>query len=271
MNSVGEEFFETLRIPLLAGRTLQRRDMSQTADAVVVDEVFAKRYFPNESPLGRRFGFGPENNRYEIVGVAGNSRYNNLRDDVYPTIYQAFVPTGTIHFAIRSSIDSGRLVEAVRRAVAAVDPAVPLTEFHTQTALIDRLLRPSGFGLRLWRLRTGCVDSCSHRTRWRTRLRRGSPHQRNRSSHGVGRRRRRCGPNGVSRFALDGRMGIVIGLPCAYVIGRVLKTALFRLEPLDPGTAALAFVALLAVALLAAWVPARRAARIDPMTALREE
>ena len=65
--------------------------------------------------------------------------------------------------------------------------------------------------------------------------------------------------------------GILIGLPCAYAIGRILKTALFRLEPLDPRTAALSFFALLAVALVAAWVPARRAAQIDPMTALREE
>jgi ABC-type antimicrobial peptide transport system permease subunit len=65
--------------------------------------------------------------------------------------------------------------------------------------------------------------------------------------------------------------GIFIGLPCSYAIGKVLKTALFRLEPLDLVTAALAFVALLAVALIATWVPARRAARIDPMTALREE
>jgi ABC-type antimicrobial peptide transport system permease subunit len=65
--------------------------------------------------------------------------------------------------------------------------------------------------------------------------------------------------------------GILIGLPCVYAIGRVLRAALFRLEPLDPGTTALSFFALLAMALLAAWVPARRAARIDPMTALREE
>jgi ABC-type antimicrobial peptide transport system permease subunit len=65
--------------------------------------------------------------------------------------------------------------------------------------------------------------------------------------------------------------GILLGLPCAYAIGRVLRTALFRLEPLDPETAALSFVALLSVALVAAWVPARRAARIDPITALREE
>ena len=272
LNSVGEEFFETLRIPLLAGRALQRRDMSQTADAVVVDEVFAKRYFPNESPLGRRFGFGPENNRYEIVGVVGNSRYNNLRDDVYPTIYQAFVPTGTINFAIRSSIDSGRLVEAVRRAVAAVDPAVPLTEFHTQTALIDRMLRTerllgfvsAAFGLVALTLAAiGLGGVLAYAVARRT------------NEIGV-RMALGAAAGDVIRMVLRDSLwmvglGIVIGLPCAYVIGRVLKTALFRLEPLDPGTAAWAFVALLAVALLAAWFPARRAARIDPMTALREE
>ena len=66
-------------------------------------------------------------------------------------------------------------------------------------------------------------------------------------------------------------LGILIGLPSTYFIGKVLKTALFRLQPLDAGTTALSFVALLAVALISAWVPARRAARIDPMTALREE
>jgi predicted permease len=272
LNSVGEEFFETLRIPLLAGRTLQRRDMSQTADAVVVDEVFAKRYFPNESPLGRRFGFGPENNRYEIVGVAGNSRYNNLRDDVYPTIYQAFVPTGTINFAIRSSIDSGRLVEAVRRAVAAVDPAVPLTEFHTQTALIDRMLRTerllgfvsAAFGLVALTLAAiGLGGVLAYAVARRT------------NEIGV-RMALGAAAGDVIRMVLRDSfwmvgLGVVIGLPCAYIIGRILKTALFRLEPLDPGTAGLAFGALLAVALLAAWFPARRAARIDPMTALREE
>jgi predicted permease len=272
LNSVGEDFFETLHIPLLAGRALQRRDMGQTADAVVVDEVFAKRYFPNENPLGRRLGFGPENNRYEIVGVVGNSRYNNLRDDVYPTIYQAFLPTGTINFAIRSSIDSGRLAEAVRKAVAAVDPAVPLIEFHTQTALIDRLLRTErllgfvsgAFGLVALTLAAiGLGGVLAYAVARRT------------NEIGV-RMALGAAAGDVIRMVLRDSfwmvgLGVVIGLPCAYIIGRVLKTALFRLEPLDPGTAGLAFGALLAVALLAAWFPARRAARIDPMTALREE
>jgi predicted permease len=273
LNSVGEGFFETLRIPLLAGRALQRRDMSPSADAVVVDEVFAKRYFPDESALGRRFGFSPnENNRYEIVGVVGNSRYNNLRDDLYPTVYQPFVPTGTIHFAIRSSMDSSRLAEAVRKAVAAVDPAVPLTEFHTQTALIDRLLRTErllgfvsgAFGLVALALAAiGLGGLLAYAVARRT------------NEIGV-RMALGAAAGDVIRMVLRDSLwmvglGILIGLPGTYFIGKVLKTALFRLQPLDAGTTALSFVALLGVALIAAWVPARRAARIDPMTALREE
>ena len=273
LNSVGEGFFETLRIPLLAGRALQRRDMSPSADAVVVDEVFAKRYFPDESALGRRFGFSPnENNRYEIVGVVGNSRYNNLRDDLYPTVYQAFVPTGTIHFAIRSSMDSSRLAEVVRKAVAAVDPAVPLTEFHTQTALIDRLLRTErllgfvsgAFGLVALALAAiGLGGLLAYAVARRT------------NEIGV-RMALGAAAGDVIRMVLRDSLwmvglGILIGLPGTYFIGKVLKTALFRLQPLDAGTTALSFVALLGVALIAAWVPARRAARIDPMTALREE
>ena len=247
--------------------------MSPSADAVVVDEVFARRYFPNESALGRRFGFSPnENNRYEIVGVVGNSRYNNLRDDMYPTVYQAFLPTGTIHFAIRSSLDSGRLAEAVRKAVAAVDPAVPLIEFHTQTALIDRLLRTErllgfvsgAFGLVALALAAiGLGGVLAYAVARRT------------NEIGV-RMALGAAAGDVIRMVLRDSLwmvgfGILIGLPGTYFIGKVLKTALFRLEPLDAGTTALSFVALLAVALIAAWVPARRAARIDPMTALREE
>ena len=256
LNNVGEGFFETLRIPLLAGRTLQRIDMSPNADAVVVDEVFARRYFPNESALGRPFGLSPnENNRYEIVGVVGNSRYNSLRDDMYPTVYQAFLPSGTINFAIRSSMDSRRLMEAVRKAVAAVDPAVPLTEFHTQTALIDRLLRTE----RLLGFVSGAFGLVALAL---AAIGLGGPF-----AYAVARRTNEIGvrmalgaaAGDVIRMVLRDSLwmvglGILIGLPSTYFIGKVLKTALFRLQPLDAGTTALSFVALLAVALISAWV-----------------
>jgi predicted permease len=274
LSSVGDEFFETLRIPLLAGRAIEPRDIHPNAEAVVVDDLFARRFFPNESPLGHRFGLGPgENNRYEIVGVVRNSAYNLLRADPVPTFYEAFVPgMGTIHFAIRTTMDSTRLAEAVRRAVASVDPAVPVSEFRTQTALIDRMLRTerllgflsAAFGLVALTLAAiGLGGLLAYVVARRT------------SEIGV-RMALGAAAGDVVRMVLRDAMrmvgsGILIGLPCAYGVGRIMKNALFRLEPLDPATAAVSFFALLAAALMAAWIPARRAAGIDPMRALREE
>jgi predicted permease len=273
-NTVSDGFFETVGIPLIAGRTLERRDMRPDSQAVVVDESFASRFFPNENPLGRRFGLSDkENDRYEIVGVVGNSRYNSLRDEMYPTIYEPYRPGDTIHFAMRTTMDSARLAESVRKAVASVDPAVPLTEFHTQTALIDRLLRTErllgfvsgAFGVVALTLAAiGLGGLLAYAVARRT------------NEIGV-RMALGASARDVIRMVLRDSLsmvgaGVLIGLPCAYAIANILKTALFRLEPLrDPWTAVFSFAALSAVALIAAWVPARRAARIDPMTALREQ
>ncbi|OLC40797.1 MAG: hypothetical protein AUH43_25730 [Acidobacteria bacterium 13_1_40CM_65_14] len=278
-NRVGEGFFDTMRIPLIGGRAIERRDIRPNADApipVIVDELFTRRFFPNVSPLGRRFGLDPrDNNRYEIVGVVRDTRYNSLRSDPYPTVYEPYVPGdlgGPVHFAIRATIDSSRLTEAVRKAVASVDPAVPLTEFHTQTALIDRLLRTE----RLLGFISGAFGVVALTL---TAIGLGGL-----LAYAVARRTNEIGIRmalGAANRQVIGMVlqdslwmvgtGIVIGLPCAYAIGRILRTALFRLEPLDPRTAAFSFLVLLMTALLAAWLPARRAARIDPMTALREE
>ena len=275
VNRVGDGFFDTLRIPLVTGRAIERRDIRPDAEAVVVDELFARRFFPNQNPVGRRFGYGKENNSQEIVGVVRESRYNSLRGDLVPTVYGPDVPgrlRGPTHFAIRASISSEQLTEAVRRAVASVDPAVPLTEFHTQTALIDRLLRTE----RLLGFLSGAFGFVA--------LTLAAIGLGGLLAYAVGRRTNEIGvrmalgaaASDVIRMVLRDSLwmvgtGSLIGLPCAYVLARVLKTALFQLEPFDPPTAALSLLTLFAVALLAAWIPARRAARIDPMTALREE
>jgi predicted permease len=273
LNRVGDGFFETMRIPLVAGRAIERRDMRPDAGTVVVDELFARKYFPNVNPLGRHIGLDPKDDyRYEIVGIVRDSRYNNLRSDAVPTVYEPYRPAGTMHFAIRTTMDTARLHEAARRAVAAVDPAVPVTEFRTQTALIDRLLRTErllgfvsgAFGLVALTLAAIGLGGLL--------------------AYAVARRRNEIGLRmalgaaaaDVIRMVLRDSMrmvgaGILIGLPCAYVIARLLRTALFQLEPLDLRTAAFSIVVLLGVALVSAWVPARRAATIDPVLALREE
>ena len=275
VNSVGDGFFETMRIPLLAGRAIELRDIHPNAEAVVVDELFARRFFRNQNPLGRRFGFNPkENTRYEIVGIVRDTLYNSLHRDLIPTVYEAYLPDlrGSIHFAIRTTADSARLAQAVRTAVASVDPAVPVTEFHTQTGLIDRLLRTErllafvsgAFGLvALALVAIGIGGLLAYAVARRT------------NEIGV-RMALGATSSDVIRMVLRDSLriagaGILIGLPCAYATGKILENALFRLKPLDPWTAALSFFALLAVVLLATWLPAQRAARIDPITALREE
>ncbi len=275
VNSVGDGFFETLRIPLLAGRVIEVRDMHPNADAVVVDQLFARRFFPNQNPLGRRFGFNPkENTRFEIVGVVRDTRYNSLRADAVPTVYEPYLPDprAPIHFVIRTTTDSGRLAQAVRTIVASVDPAVPLTEFHTQNGLIDRLLRTErllaflsgAFGLVALTLATiGIAGVLAYAVARRT------------NEIGVRMALGAATADVIRIVLLDSLWmagtGILIGLPCSYAIGNILRASLFRLAPLDPWTAAGAFVALLVAALLASWLPARRAMRVDPIVALRYE
>jgi macrolide transport system ATP-binding/permease protein len=274
-NAVGEGFFETMGIPLVAGRVLDRRDVPVDAAAVVVDETFARRFLAGQDPIGRRFGLGIDakgNTRYEVVGVVGNSRYNSLRNDLAPTMYQAYRAGGTVNLAIRSAIDPLLLNAAVREAIASIDPSVPLTEFHTQTALIDRTLRTE----RMLGVISGALGAIA--------LSLSAIGLAGLLAYIVARRRTEIGV----RMALGASardvvamvlrdscwlvaIGIAIGLPCAYAVSRTLRTLLFQLDPLDLPTTAFAFLVLCAVALAAAWLPARRAARIDAMSALRQE
>lgn len=278
MNRVGDGSLEALHIPLVAGRTIERRDIRPNSRTAVVDERFVHKFFPNQNPLGHRFGFfgSKENDKYEIVGVVRDSRYNSLRRDPDPAVYAPYVPGEIeghpIHFVIRAGLDSGRLAQEVRKAVASVDPAVSLSEFHTQTALIDRLLRTE----RLLALLSGVFGTVA--------LILAAIGIGGVLAYSVARRTNEIGIRMAvgataaevvrmvmrDTFGMVG-LGIAIGLPCVVGIGKLLKTALFRLEPLDPLTMGTSFFVLLAVAFLAAWAPARRAAGIEPMTALREE
>jgi predicted permease len=267
------DLIHTLGVRILAGRALEPTD-GPKAPVAVVDQRFGGRFFAGRNPIGERFEMLGQS--IEVVGLAANARFLNLREETTPTVYVPYDPTrflpGVIHFAIRAGLSPDQLAADVRRAAAEVDPAVPVVEFHTQTVLIDRILRTerllafvsSGFGLvALFLAAIGLGGLLAYAVARRT------------SEIGV-RMALGAARGDVIRMVLRDSMwmvglGAVIGLPLAYGVARLMEASLFELEPIDPVSAGLALAMLALVALTATWLPAQRAARVDPVIALRHE
>jgi predicted permease len=281
----GPGFIDVLGLQLLAGRTLEPREgcpIGQRFGApapsapcpVVIDQRFANVFFPGKTAVGQFFKSAGRS--YQVVGLVANARVGSLRAEARPTIYQQLdlfamsVPTD--HLAIRARIDSGALATSVRDAVARIDPSVPLVEFHTQSGLIDRQLRTE----RLLALVSGAFSLAA--------LALAAVGLAGLLAYAVARRTNEIGIRmalgatraQVRRMVLGDSLwmvgaGVLVGVPAAWGVGRFLKSQLFGLEPLDPSTALFALLALIVIAGVAALLPACRAARVSPLTALREE
>src|SRR5262249_37745837 len=138
---VSPGFFETMEIPVVAGRGFTAHDTETAPPVAVINEAAARIYFPNELPLGRRFGASLEaSGRLEIVGILRNAKFNNVRDAPVPTVYRSYLqsPPGTVTFEVRTSGDPLAAMGAVREAVRQVDPNVPLIDLTTQSEEIER-------------------------------------------------------------------------------------------------------------------------------------
>lgn len=277
VNHVSDSAFETLGIPLLAGRAFDKGDMRARSKVVIVDQSFADHYYKHRDPLGEEFGTGPApTDHYRIIGVVKNSRYNTLRQQNPPVIFHpmslASDPGSNVNFVMRSGLNVKQIGRGIRDAIASIDAGVPVVEIKTQTALIDhlllieRLLRilSIAFGaLALTLSVLGLIGLLSYTVARRT------------NEIGI---RMAVGASqaDVVRLVLTNSLwlmglGVVVGLPGAFVIGQILKHTLFNLSPVDPTTTVAAFTILVSAAALATWLPASRAARIDPVAALREE
>lgn len=275
-NVVGRDFFTTLGLPVIEGRGFGPQDTEKSQKVAVISETMARRFFPNESPLGRRFGLGAREHseEIEIIGVARDAKYSSLDEAPMPMAYYPRAQNIQYlnNFEVSVSSPPETVIPAIRRAIKEVNRNLPIDEVATLSEHLDRSLvqqrliaRLSTF-FGLTALLLACIGLYGI------------------LSYSVA---RRTGEIGI-RMALGARrqdvvwvvlrealalvlIGIIIGLLAALFATQTASSLLFGLRPTDPLTIAAATLLLVAVATSAGYLPARRAARVDPMMALRDE
>ncbi|HKN76651.1 MAG TPA: ABC transporter permease [Candidatus Acidoferrum sp.] len=277
-------YLRAMRIPLLGGRDLTNADVAGRNPAVIISESMAKRFWPNENPLGKHLTltFFPSAPR-EVVGVVGDVKLDSL-DETRPvaTVYwpldQVFAPASEawqsfpMSLAVRTGADPTSVVTAVTSAVHEIDPETPVTDVLTMNDLISNTLTPqrsnmfllAAFaGLALVLTAVGIYSVLSYAVRRRVRE--------------IGIRMALGASHGdvLKMVAIDGMkpilLGVAIGLAAALALGRVVSSLIYGVRPADPLTFAMVAFLLIAVGLLATAVPAYRAARVEPIRTLRDE
>jgi putative ABC transport system permease protein len=268
-------YFHVLGIPLLQGRLIGDGDVHGAPMVCVISSTFAKRYFPGEDPLGRRLDFGfRESVSREIVGVVGDVRRDGLGAESRPEMYVPFAqdPWWAAYAVVRTAGDPARLAGTLRSEVRALDPTLPVESVQPMTDMVSDSVAPPRFRTTLLGL-FGLVALLLAAIGIYGVI-----------SYSVGRRTREVGIRmalGASRrdvlklvigegLALTAA-GLAIGALGAVGLTRYLASLLFQVGRLDPATYAAVAATLLFAGILACWIPARRAARVDPLTALRSE
>jgi putative ABC transport system permease protein len=274
-NIVSPGYFEALGVPIADGRPLRNEDPDAGPIAVVVNETMARRYWADGRALGRLFQFtGSTGPGFEVVGIARDVKYRTLREEANPSFYYSLNRTsrgrsGVFH--VRTAGDPRALVEPLRRAVTDVDAAVPMTLAKTLRDQRDANVADERLAMTIGAVLGGAALLMAAVGLFAA------------MSHAVGRRTREIGvrmalgaaPAGVARLVLRESVGLVAlggvaGLGLALWLGQVIKARLYGIGPYDPVSLIVATCLLGGVALLAAWAPARRAARVDPLDALRD-
>jgi putative ABC transport system permease protein len=274
-SGISPDFLQTMKIPLLTGRGFTDQDATGAPGVVIIDELLAQRYFAGRSPIGQRISIGKAPWR-EIVGVVGHIKHDALDEgsgdpQYYYPVFQGEQESGTA-FMIRSSVDPGALLPAVQSAIQEIDPDQPVFGVTSMTQNLNDAATPRRFlslllavfaGTALVLAATGLYGLIAYSVSQRTR------EIGTRMALGAGRQ-------DVLKLVLKGgialaSIGIALGMAGAYLLTRLMTTLLYEVTPTDPATFALVPAALLIVAIVACYLPARRAAAVDPMIALRTE
>ncbi len=289
---VAPDFFQAMGIPLLQGRDFTEQDNRERLrgassgndwgaglNAIIIDEEFAKRYWPNQNPLGQRvripFGEREKQPVVTVVGVVGRIKENRLSEQgglaqAYFPIYQQ--PLQNLAVVVKTASDPAAMLTTMRRQVSLLDPALPIFGIYTMKEMRDHNVAPD-------RLNLGLLGAFAVLA-----LVLASIGLYGLLSFTVTQRQREIGIRmalGAGRFDVLNLVvgqgmqlivaGVVIGLLGSFALTRVLASALFNVRPTDPLTFVTVTLTLLVVALLACYVPARRATKVDPMVALRLE
>jgi predicted permease len=274
-STVGPDYFRTMGIPLVRGRDFTAADRAGAPGVVVVNEAFVRRYWPDQDAIGKRVTQGNRNGTpAQVVGVVKDGKYVTLGEDPTPFFYvpflQRYESDATLH--VRTTGDPRALAEAMRREVRALDPSLPVFDVKTMTDHLGISLLPARlagmvmalFGVvALTLAAVGIYGVMAQTVRQRTR------------ELGVrvalGARPRDLLSMILAQSMRVALAGLAIGLAAALGLSRLVTSLLYGISPVDPATFVTIPALLTAVAMLASYVPARWATKVDPMVALRHE
>jgi predicted permease len=275
MMTVSPTFFETMDIPILAGRGFRRSDTADAPGVVMLNAAAAAEYFPGENALGQRLGFSrTENANLEVVGILGDTKYSSVRDAAPPTMYRPHTqsPLRTATVELRAEANPQLLVPAVRASVEQIDPEVAVSAVSTQVEQVEErfseerlfALAYSLFGgLALLLAAIGLFGLMAYSVEHRT------------NEIGIrvalGAQRMDVARSVAWGYALLLGIGVALGLGGAWAAVRLIESLLYDVAPTDPAIMILAVVVVLLVSAIAMVLPLRRALGVNPMVALRYE
>jgi predicted permease len=275
---VGTDFLTTMGIPLVMGRDLSAHDDENAPKVALINQTMARKYWRDQNPIGKHFTMGKLD--LEVVGVVQDLKYTSLRREIAPVVYHPFVQNANsmphMHFEVRTAGDPTALIPAVRQVVASLDRRLPVFDLRTQTQQIDELLlqerlfaKLTGFfgTLALIRVCVGLYGIMSYTVARRT------------SEIGIrmalGAQRGNILGMVLREVLLLVGIGVALGIAASLVTAKFAASAvaglLFGLKITDATAISVAALLMLAVAILAGFLPARRASRVNPMVALRYE
>jgi len=272
IEAISPDWFRTMRVPMRAGRDFTAADDAESPKVVIANETFARNFWPQQNSLSKHIMIGRGPKPAEVIGIAADVKNKGLEQDTQPQLYLPFaqLPWGDMNLIVRTAVTPQNIISAVRAQIAEVDPDQPVTNIRTVEEILDGSRSQPRFtmllvgvfsmvALTLAMIGIYGVLSCSvaqRRQEFGIRLALGAEHA------------------DILRLVLSEGIalavaGIAIGLMAAILLTRLMSSMLYRVETLDRTTFFLTPLLLLSVALLASYLPARRATKVEPIEALR--